>query len=260
MKVVLFCGGFGMRLREYSDSVPKPMVPIGHRPMLWHVMQYYAHFGHTEFILCLGYKGDVIRDYFTTYSPNSLGDLSGNIPGWSTDVPDWDIQFVETGLSANIGQRLKAVELYIGTDQMFLANYSDGLSDAPLPTLIDFAGSTGATATFLCVKPTQTFHFVSTEPNGLVTSITDIRQADMVINGGFFVFKRDIFDYIEPGDELVQEPFQRLIDQQKLAGYVYNGFWACMDTYKEKQHLEDIIARGVVPWEVWRGQPAHALT
>jgi glucose-1-phosphate cytidylyltransferase len=109
------------------------------------------------------------------------------------------------------------------------------------------------------VKPSQTFHFVSTEQNGLVTSITDIRQADLVINGGFFVFKREIFDYIRPGDELVQEPFQRLIEQQKLAGYVYNGFWACMDTYKEKQHLEDIVARGEVPWEVWRGQPAPIL-
>jgi glucose-1-phosphate cytidylyltransferase len=258
MKVVLFCGGFGMRLREYSDSVPKPMVPIGHRPMLWHVMKYYAHFGHTEFILCLGYKGDVIRDYFTNYEARALGSPGGAY-GWTGDVPDWDIQFVETGLNANIGQRLKAVEQYISTDEMFLANYSDGLSDVPLPALIDFARATGATATFLCVKPTQTFHFVSTLETGLVSSITDVRQADMVINGGFFVFKRDIFDYIESGDELVQEPFQRLIERQKLAGFVYRGFWACMDTYKEKQHLEDIIARGEVPWEVWRGRPAPLL-
>lgn len=259
MKVVLFCGGFGMRLREYSDSVPKPMVPIGPRPMLWHVMKYYAYFGHTEFILCLGYKGDVIRDYFTNYVARTIGDAPLATSGWSSDVPDWDIQFVETGLNANIGQRLKAVEPYIGTDEVFLANYSDGLSDVPLPTLIDFATMTAATATFVCVKPTQTFHFVSTEQTGLVTSITDIRQADMVINGGFFVFKRDIFDYIGPGEELVQEPFQRLIEQQRLAGFVYNGFWACMDTYKEKQHLEDIVARGEVPWEVWRGQPAPLL-
>src|SRR5690242_14807471 len=118
MKVVLFCGGFGMRLREYSDSVPKPMVPIGHRPMLWHVMQYYAHFGHTEFILCLGYMGDVIRTYFENYSASNLSDASSGLPGWYSDVPDWDIQFVETGLSANIGQRLKAVESYIGSDEM----------------------------------------------------------------------------------------------------------------------------------------------
>ncbi len=196
MKVVLFCGGLGMRIREAGENVPKPMVTIGYRPILWHVMKYYAHYGHKDFILCLGYRGDVIKNYFLNYSEclsNNfvLSDGGKKLELLNSDIHDWKITFVETGLTSNIGQRLKAVERVVGNEPEFLANYSDGLSDLPLPAQIDHFRRHEAVASFVSVKPNLSYHLVSTDSSGLVTNIGDMSRSPIRINGGFFIFRNE---------------------------------------------------------------------
>jgi glucose-1-phosphate cytidylyltransferase len=263
MKVVIFCGGLGMRLREYSEAIPKPMVPVGYRPILWHLMRYYAHFGHKEFILCLGYKGDSIKKYFLEYDETVSNDFVMSEGGrkidlLASDIQDWKITFVDTGMSSNIGQRLRAVEPHVAGDEMFLANYSDGLSDLPLPDAIEFfQRRPEMVACFAGVAPTSSFHLVSCEDGGKVKAIQHVKEVGMRINGGFFVFRNEIFRWMNPGEELVQEPFQRLAAAGRLLAYPYDGFWACMDTFKEKQLLEDMYSRGHTPWEVWKQNGAH---
>ena len=266
MKVVLFCGGLGMRLRDYSESIPKPMVPVGYRPILWHVMRYYAHFGHKDFILCLGYRADSIKQYFLRYDETVSNDFVMTQGGRkvdliTSDIQDWRITFVDTGVHANIGMRLKAVQPLLEGEEMFLANYSDGLSDLPLPAMIDYASEREAVACFAGVCPTQSFHLVSAEEGGRVRSIRHVKDVGMRVNGGFFVFRDEIFDWIEEGEELVEGPFQRLAAAGRLFAYPHDGFWACMDTFKDKQLLDDIYTRGQVSWAVWKqpGVPAPAL-
>jgi glucose-1-phosphate cytidylyltransferase len=256
MKVVLFCGGLGMRIREAGENLPKPMVSIGYRPILWHLMKYYAHYGHKDFVLCLGYRGDVIKNYFLNYSETLSNDFVLSEGGkklelLKSDIHDWKITFVETGLTSNIGQRLKAVQRIVGTEEEFLANYSDGLSNLPLLEHIEHFRRRDAIASFVSVKPNLSYHVVSTEPSGLVAGIEDIASSPIRINGGFFVFRREIFDLIGEGEELVREPFHRLVAQRRLAAYEYDGFWMSMDTFKDKQQLEEIYTRGNAPWEVW---------
>ena len=257
MKVVLFCGGQGLRLREYSDVVPKPMIPIGVRPILWHVMRYYAHFGHRDFILCLGYRADAVKDYFLRYSEATSNDFVLRDGGRSlellnSDIEDWTITFVDTGMHASVGQRLKAIEPHIGDDEVFLANYADTLTDAPLPTYLEDFATRGKTAAFLAVRPRYTFHVVQVADGGDVTEIRHIRESDTRINGGHFIFRRGIFDYIQPGEDLVNEPFHRLIEAGQLIAYPYDGFWAPMDTLQDKQDLERLSEDGDPPWAVWR--------
>ena len=259
MKVVLFCGGLGMRLRDYSESIPKPMVPVGYRPILWHLMRYYAHFGHKEFILCLGYRADCIKQYFLKYDETISNDFVMTDGGrkvdlLASDIQDWKITFVDTGLHSNIGMRLKAVQPFLEGEEMFLANYSDGLSDVPLPAMIDYFRGRDAMACFLGVTPTQSFHLVSVEASGRVNCIRHVKDVGMRINGGFFVFRAGIFDWIHEGEELVEGPFQRLAAAGKLVAYPHDGFWACMDTFKDKQLLDDIYTRGHVDWEVWKAR------
>jgi glucose-1-phosphate cytidylyltransferase len=263
MKVVLFCGGLGTRLKEYSDTIPKPMVEIGYRPIMWHLMKYYASYGHTEFILCLGYRGDVIKNYFLNYNECLSNDFVLSEGGRTVqllnqDISDWTITFVDTGLNTNIGQRLLAVRQYLDDDEYFMANYADGLSDLYLPGYIEQFYRHGKVASFLCVQPSQSFHVVSLQASGEVTNILPVQDADLWINGGYFIFRRDIFDYIREGEELVVEPFQRLIDRQQLVAYRNPGFWACMDTFKEKRMFDERIARGDTPWAVWE-QPENQL-
>lgn len=257
MKVVLFCGGLGTRIRDFSEVIPKPLVHIGYRPILWHVMKYYAHYGHKDFILCLGYKADLIKNYFLNYSEYISNDFTltnggQNLSLLSSDIHDWNITFVDTGLNSNIGQRLKLVQKHLENEDVFLANYSDGLTDLVLPKAIEEFYYIDKIASFLSVRPSQTFHLISTHQNGLVTEIQDVNQANLRINGGYFIFKNQIFDYINEREELVCEPFQRLINRQQLFAYNYNGFWACMDTFKEKQQLEDLFSSGNAPWELWK--------
>jgi len=261
MKVVLFCGGMGTRLKEYSETIPKPMVEIGYRPIMWHLMKYYASFGHTEFILCLGYRGDIIKNYFLNYSECMsndfvLSDGGRTIQLLNQDISDWTITFVDTGLNANIGQRLQAVRRHLGDDEVFMANYADGLTDLHLPTYLDFFRDQGKVASFLCVQPSQTFHIVSLQGGGQVNSIQPVQDIDLWINGGYFIFRRELFDYMCDGEELVNEPFQRLIAKNQLVAYRNPGFWACMDTFKEKRMFDDLVASGNPPWAVWQ-QPEN---
>jgi len=261
MKVVLFCGGLGMRLREFSEAIPKPMVPVGYRPILWHTMRYYAHHGHKDFILCLGYKSDSIKQYFLNYDETISNDFVMSEGGkkvqlLGSDIQDWNVTFVDTGLHSNVGQRLKAVEPFLENEPFFLANYSDGLSDLPLTSMVDFfVAREDAVACFAAVAPTSTFHMVKVAQGGRVESIRHVKDVGMRINGGFFVFRNEIFDWIREGEELVQEPFQRLAGAGRLLAYEYDGFWACMDTFKEKQALEAMFSQGRSPWEIWK--PRH---
>jgi glucose-1-phosphate cytidylyltransferase len=262
MKVVLFCGGFGTRLREHSETIPKPLVCVGDHPILWHIMKYYAHFGHKEFILCLGYRGELIKQYFLNYDERLSNDfvLSGggrDIQLFKRDIDDWRITFAETGLHSNIAERLKAVEHYLDGDKMFLANYADGLSDLDLNTYIENFKRQSAVASFVAVRPdAYTFHMVSFGENDCVADIRDMKSSDLWINGGYFVLRREIFDFIQPGDELVAETFRRLADKQALVGQRHHGFWQCMDTLKDKRMFDDMADRGATPWTVWQNGPA----
>jgi glucose-1-phosphate cytidylyltransferase len=260
MKVVLFCGGAGMRLRGYSDDVPKPMVQIGTRPLLWHLMKYYAHFGHKDFILCLGYKGHCIKDYFLHYDESVSNDFVWSRGGktihyLNRDIDDWTITFVETGTNANIGERLKAVEPYVRGEEIFLANYGDGLSDLDLPAMIEAFRHSNAVASLLLVQPTASFDIVHVGPEGAVAGISGLAQSDVWINGGFFVFRNEIFQHVLAGEELVRQPFRRLIEKQALLAYKCTGFWQCMDTFKDKQALEE-LDQGAAPWKVWNHKAA----
>jgi glucose-1-phosphate cytidylyltransferase len=256
MKVVLFCGGAGMRLRGYADDVPKPMVPIGTRPILWHLMKYYAHFGHTDFILCLGYRGNCIKDYFLHYDESISNDFVWSQGGkkiqfLNRDIDNWTITFVETGANACIGERLKAVEPYLRGEETFLANYGDGLSDVPLPHMLAAFENSSAIASLMLVQPTASFDIVESGPGGVVDNICPLAGSDIWINGGFFVLRNEIFEHLHSGEELVREPFQRLIEKRALLAYKYTGFWQCMDTFKDKQRLEE-LNQGSAPWRVWK--------
>lgn len=257
MKVVLFCGGLGTRIRDHSGELPKPMVKIGYRPILWHVMKYYAHFGHKDFILCLGYRGDAIKEFFLNYNEcvsNDFTLLRGGkeICLLQSDIADWNITFVDTGLNSNIGQRFKAVEKYLEGEEYFLANYSDGLTDLHLPDMINAFKTSAMVGSFICVKPSQSFSVVTLCEDGEVEKIDYVKDSNIYINGGYFVFRKDIFDYIKEGEELVVEPFQRLIEQKKLMGYKYDKFWHCMDTFKEQRELNDMYEHGKAPWVLWK--------
>jgi glucose-1-phosphate cytidylyltransferase len=257
MKVVLFCGGLGMRIRDAGDDIPKPMVPIGYRPILWHLMKYYAHFGHKDFILCLGHRADVIKKYFLNYEETIsndfvLSDGGRQVELMNSDISDWRITFADTGITANLGQRLKAVQKYLADEEVFLANYADGLTDLHLPTLIEQFQRGRKIGNFVSVRPNLSYHAVSVSGDGVVDQITPITKTNLRINGGYFLFQHAIFDYLCDGEELVLEPFQRLIAAKQLMAYAHDGFFACMDTFKDKQHLEDLYARGKAPWEVWR--------
>ena len=195
MKVVLFCGGLGTRLREYSDTIPKPLVNIGQRPIIWHLMRYYAHFGHKDFILCLGYRGDLIKEYFLNYNEcmsNNFVLRNGgkDIELYNTDISDWTITFIDTGMNSNIGQRLMRVKHHLDGEDMFLANYSDGLSNLPLPQYIELFEQKNATASFVSVRPSQSFHAVSSDDDLYVTKIERVEGAEFWINGGFMILKQ----------------------------------------------------------------------
>lgn len=257
MKVVLFCGGLGTRLREHSDTIPKPLVNIGVRPIIWHLMRYYAHYGHKEFILCLGYRGELVREYFLNYNECLSNDFvmsdgGRTVQPLQSDIADWRITFVDTGLHANIAQRLVKVRPYLDGDEEFLANYSDGLSDLPLDQHIERFRQKQSVASFVATRTAQSFHCVHADKQGNVESIGRLADTEFWINGGFFCLRREIFDHIEPGDELVEQPFQRLIEQRRLSVYEYGGFWQQMDTLRDKIVLDRMEGRGECPWMVWK--------
>jgi glucose-1-phosphate cytidylyltransferase len=257
MKVVLFCGGLGLRMQEASPSIPKPMVPIGQRPILWHIMKYYAHYGHDDFILCLGQKPEAIKNYFLAYNEALtndfiLSDGGRRVELLSSDIHKWRITFVNTGLQSMIGERLRRVQSHLAGEEVFLASYGDAVTDAPLPTLLTDFLERDKVAGFLCIRPASySFHTVSITNDDIVREIQDVTKSDIWINGGFFIFRNDIFNYIREGEDLVTEPFGRLIDEEQLVAFRYEGFWAPMDTLKDKHNLDALVERGRPPWEVW---------
>jgi glucose-1-phosphate cytidylyltransferase len=256
VKVVLFCGGQSFRLPEQTETIPKPMATIGYRPILWHLMRWYAHYGLKDFLLCLGYRGDLVKSYFLRYNEALSNDfvLSGGgleVELLSTDIQDWHITFADTGLNANIGQRLRAVRRHLDGEEIFCANYADNVSDAPLPELLADFQRRGNVAAFLSVRPHYSFHMVSHRPDGVVTAIDDVRGARLRVNGGFFMFRREIFDYLDDGEDLVEQPFRRLIAAGELVAYHYDGFWTALDTLKDLQNLQDLHDTGRPPWAPW---------
>jgi len=253
MKTVLFCGGLGTRIRDYSESIPKPMIPIGDKPILWHLMHYYSQYGHKEFILCLGYKAGVIKEFFLNYRPHIYADcvVSGfgdNVEILGDPQQDWRITMIETGIWRSIGERLLAVRGHVENEEIFLANYSDGLADVNLPAMIETFRCSGKTACFLAARPSFSLHLVEMEPNGRVSGLRPTQDANLWINGGFFILRPQIFDYLREGEELVEAPFRRLIEADQLLAFRHEGFWRPMDTLKDKQILEDLVEKGTMPW------------
>lgn len=260
MKVVLFCGGLGMRIRTGPESVPKPMMPIGSRPVLWHVMRYYAHFGHTEFILCLGYGAHAVKDYFLNYAETTSNDFiltkgGQHVEMLGTDISEWTITFIDTGIDTAIGERLRRVRPYLEDDEIFLANYGDVLTDAPMNQMIDEFVATDAVGSFLAVKPQDSFHVVNLTDDQRATGLTPVADMSMRINGGYFILRQGIFDYLNEGDDLVMDGCVRAAADGRLRATRYDGYWAPMDTVKERTALEDQYRQGVSPWALWKEHP-----
>ena len=264
MKVVLFCGGLGTRIREYSENIPKPMIPVGQQPILWHLMKYYSDQGHRDFVLCLGYKANTIKDFFLNWRHTAFNDCIVSDSGRKVEIlgdapADWRVTLVDSGIWRNIGERLCSVREHVKNEKMFLANYSDGLSDVPVQQMVDLLETTNKTACFLAVRPPLTFHLVEFDADGQVQRLRASGDAEIWINAGFFVFRNRIFDYIKDGEELVNEPFRRLIAEGELIAYRHTGFFRAMDTLRDKQILEEMVERGDMPW-LANSTAAHTLS
>lgn len=263
MKVVIFCGGKGLRLRDFSENIPKPMVPVGPRPIIWHTMKYYAHHGHKDFILALGHKSEAIKDFFLNYSEAMSNDFvlsngGRSVKLLSSDIDDWTITFVDTGIESNIGQRLMRVRDHVASDEYFMCSYADCLTDAPLDHMIETVKQSNKAMSFLAVKPSSSFHALQYDASGDLIGIKPADQLGLYINGGYWIMRPDVFDYIKPGEEVVEEPMRRLIAAKQLHPYRYDGFWACMDTFKEKMMLDDMVSTDKAKWQVWANAAARA--
>ena len=263
MKVVLFCGGLGMRMREGNTSVPKPMSMIGDRPLLWHVMRYYAAFGHRDFILCLGYGAAAVKEFFLRYDETQSNDftmLGGGreINMHSTDISDWNIAFIDTGLSSSIGERLMRVREYVQDEEIFLANYADTLTDAPLDQMIDVFRASGATASMIAVPPVSTHHVVEIDDAGQVTGVREVSELMQFENGGYFILRQGIFDALVEGEDMVPEAFGRLLKDGKLIAQRHFGFWRAADTFKDRVELDDMFRKGQCPWMLWDAARSEA--
>jgi glucose-1-phosphate cytidylyltransferase len=230
--VVILCGGKGIRMSEMRGFAPKPMVKIGDKPVLWHIMKIYSYYGFNNFVLCLGYRGNKIREYF-----------EGN--------KEWNITFADTGLDTNTGGRIKRIEEYIN-DEVFLVTYADGLSNININDLLEYHRRQDKIATITVVKPRSPFGMLELDDNNLVASFKEKPVLDYWINGGFFVFHRDVFKYIEEGDTLEKEAFDRLLKDRELCAYKHDGFWKCMDTYKDNLELNEMWRLDKAQWAIWK--------
>ncbi len=256
MKVVLFCGGLGMRMREGAASAPKPMNLIGDRPLLWHVMRYYAHFGHTDFILCLGYGSAAVKEYFLSYNEAESNDFTlvaggRDIQLHRADITNWNISFIDTGLNSTIGERLMRVRQHVEGEEAFLANYADTLTDAPLDQLVDRFLASDASASMLAVPPVSSHHVVEMDEAGRVTGVREVRELLQWENGGYFILRPGIFDVLRDGEDMVPDAFSRLAGTGGLLAQQYNGFWRAADTFKDKVELEEMFQTGQCPWMLW---------
>jgi glucose-1-phosphate cytidylyltransferase len=255
VKVVIFCGGLGLRMRDGQETAPKPMMTVGDRPVLWHVMRYYAHFGHTEFILCLGYGAAAVKQYFLQYeetrSNNFVLAKGGGVHLLESDIDEWRVTFVDTGMDTSIGERLRLVRPHLGDDEVFLANYGDVLTDAPMDQIVQRTLETDAVASLLAVPPQASFHIVNFGADNLISDLRSVTELPLWVNGGYFVLRREVFDVLEEGEDLVGDAFPRLAAQDKLLAVPHLGFWAPMDTLKERSYLEELHRRGARPWALW---------
>lgn len=254
MKVVILCGGKGTRLREKTEFMPKPLVEIGTRPILWHIMKIYSNYGFNDFVLCLGYKGEEIKRYFQDYKKISGGITlnlgSGNIKTHSENNEDWNITFAETGLETNTGGRIKKIEKYIDSDS-FLCTYGDGLSNINLKELLAYHKSKGKIATMTCINPISPFGMIRFDEDGIIVESKEKPPIEGWINGGFFVFNKDIFNYIKENSILEKEVFDKLVEEKQLCAYPFRGFWGCMDTFKDNQVLNELWQNKKAPWKIW---------
>jgi glucose-1-phosphate cytidylyltransferase len=256
MKVVLFCGGYGMRMRDDVDDVPKPMQLVGDRPLLWHVMRYYAHFGHTDFILCLGYGAHHVVDFFRHYDETYSNDFvlrkgGAEIELLSSDISDWTITFMHTGLDTPIGERLRRVRDKLDGVDAFAANYADVLTDAPLDVIEREFRVKKAIGSLLAVPPQAAFHMVETDEDCFVQNITPVSTLPVQENGGYFFFTPEIFDHLHEGEDLVMDALPRLAARRKLIAHPHRGFWKPADTVKERSELDAMARRHARPWAVW---------
>jgi glucose-1-phosphate cytidylyltransferase len=260
MKAVILCGGQGTRLREETEFKPKPMVPIGGMPIVWHIMKIYSHYGIRDFVLCLGYKGEMIKEYFL-HQQLMAQDVTVNLKkgarvvhDGNLEMEDWNVTLADTGLNAMTGARLKRIERYVDGDE-FMLTYGDGLADINIARLLEQHKKMGAVATLTGSIPQSRFGLIKADEKGRVTEfIEKPKLYDERINGGFYVMKKKVFDYVEDDDSCVLEkkPLTALAQEGQLAMYRHDGFWHCMDTYRDYMDLNAIWDSGKVPWRVWK--------
>lgn len=262
MKVVLFCGGYGMRMRDGVSDLPKPMAKVGPRPLLWHVMRYYAHFGHTDFVLCLGYGAHHVKDFFLNYSETGSNDFvmrGGEVEMLSADLDSWTITFVHTGIDSPIGERLRRVREYVAGEEMFLANYADVLTDAPLNDMVTRFAASDATASLLAVPPQSAFHCVQLGEQSKVDEILAVNTMPLWENGGYFLLRQEVFDYLPENGDLVADACAELAKRGRMLAYPYRGFWHPADTIKERAALEANYDAGRRPWMLWEQRPDRSM-
>jgi len=257
MKAVILAGGFGTRLSEETVNRPKPMVEIGGKPMLWHIMNVYSGYGINEFIIAVGYKAEIIKEYFLNfYAINN--DITIDLAMGSTIIhdgrqPNWKVHVIDTGLGTQTGGRLKRLEKRLGDDGMFMFTYGDGVADIDIHRLLEFHRSHGKLATVTTVRSPSRFGRIAFDGDSISAFYEKPEAAEGWINGGYFVLSPGVFDYIE-GDETIweREPIERLARDGELMGYRHYGFWSCMDTLKEKNFLEELWVGGKAPWKTWQ--------
>ena len=257
MKVVILAGGFGTRISEESHLKPKPMIEIGAQPILWHIMKYYSHFGYNEFIICLGYKGYYIKEYFADYYLH-LSDITFDFCDYNKMIvhnnfaEPWKVTLIDTGLNTMTGGRLKRVQDYIG-EEPFMLTYGDGVADVDIDKLVAFHNKNKKIATMTAIRPSGRFGILDIEQKSRITSFREKSQEDTGwINGGFMVFEKEIFDYL--GDDttiLERVPLETLASKGELMAFKHYGFWQCMDTIRDKQLLEELIQKEQAPWMLW---------
>lgn len=254
--VVILCGGLGTRLKEETEFKPKPMVEIGGIPILWHIMKIYSHQGFKDFILCLGYKGHMIKDYFLKYRLMA-NDFSMNLKkrdpmNYHTGSDeDWNITFAETGSETETGGRIKRIERYIKGDRFFLT-YGDGVADINIIDLLNFHKSKGKIATLTAIQPMSRFGIVEFDKNNIITSFKEKPKLDGFINGGFFVLEKGVFNYLRGDKDIFeQEPLKNLAKDGQIVAYPHNGFWECMDTFKDVKRLEQLWEAKKASWKLW---------
>lgn len=256
MKVAILAGGVGTRLVEETDIKPKPMVEIGGRPILWHIMMHYSHYGYDEFVIALGYKGEVIKkymvDYCSLYSNLTVKLKTGDVRIHDGYVPDWSVQLVDTGIDTLTGGRIKRLAPYLG-NQTFMLTWGDGVSDVNLDDLLQFHRSHGKLATLTAVRPTARFGHLVFDGDRITQFTEKPQTAEGWINGAFFVLEPGIFDYIEADDtQWEREPLERLAEDGQLMAYRHTSFWQCMDTLRDKKLLQSLWDTGNPPWKIWK--------